>query len=52
MTFEFMTISPSTISFLANGHPSRSGTFLLRIGDHRYTFTVYLGKGVVTYKKL
>ncbi|MFC0561653.1 competence type IV pilus minor pilin ComGD [Halalkalibacter alkalisediminis] len=52
MTLELLTISPSSIAFLANGHPSRSGTFLLRIGSHRYRFTVYLGKGMITYTKL
>jgi competence protein ComGD len=51
MFFEAMTISPSTVSFLANGHPSRSGTFMLAIGPYRYTFTIYLGKGMITYKK-
>ncbi|WP_227938540.1 competence type IV pilus minor pilin ComGD [Alkalihalobacillus deserti] len=52
MLFESLTISPSSVAFLANGHPSRSGTFLLKVGHHRYTFTIHIGKGMITYRKL
>ncbi|NEU29635.1 prepilin-type N-terminal cleavage/methylation domain-containing protein [bacterium LRH843] len=41
----------STITFLGNGHPSQSGTFFLWIGDTRFRYTIYLGKGMISYTK-
>ncbi|GAE28443.1 hypothetical protein JCM9140_4668 [Halalkalibacter wakoensis JCM 9140] len=52
MLFERMTIFPNSIYFLPNGHPGVSGSFSLRIGDHKYQYTVYLGKGMVAYRKM
>ncbi|MFC0470967.1 competence type IV pilus minor pilin ComGD [Halalkalibacter kiskunsagensis] len=52
MLVETINLEPSAIAFLPNGHPKRSGSFLLRIGKHRYQYTVYLGKGMVSYKKI
>lgn len=42
----------NSISFLPNGHPSRAGAFILHVGETRYMFTIYIGKGAVSYKKL
>ncbi|TWI55993.1 competence type IV pilus minor pilin ComGD [Halalkalibacter nanhaiisediminis] len=52
MSIEPNTLSISSISFLANGHPTHSGSFILRIDDIRYRYTIYLGKGMISYKKL
>lgn len=51
MSFDFLTMDPSSVVFLTNGHPSRSGAFLVRIGPYRYRFVVYLGKGMITYSR-
>jgi competence protein ComGD len=52
MLVETINLEPSKIAFLPNGHPKRSGSFLLRIGKHRYQYTIYLGKGMISYKKI
>ncbi|WP_332697911.1 competence type IV pilus minor pilin ComGD [Halalkalibacter lacteus] len=52
MAVETISLEPSSIAFLPNGHPKRSGSFLLCIGKHRYQYTVYLGKGMISYKKI
>ncbi len=52
MFIELITLEQSSLSFLANGHPSRSGSFILHVGDSRYRFTIYLGKGMIHYRKL
>ncbi|ARK31432.1 prepilin-type N-terminal cleavage/methylation domain-containing protein [Halalkalibacter krulwichiae] len=52
MYFETITLFPNDVSYLANGHPSRSGSFFLVIGQYRYRFTIYLGKGMISYKRL
>lgn len=52
MFIETSSLGLSSISFLANGHPSQSGSFILQIGDIRYRYTIYLGKGMISYKKL
>ncbi|MCL7749866.1 GspH/FimT family protein [Halalkalibacter sp. MEB205] len=52
MVFESQTLSLTSIYFHTNGHPGASGTFQLRIGKNRYRYTIYLGKGMVSYTKM
>lgn len=52
MFIELVTIDRPTLSFLANGHPSRVGTFILQVGAYRFRFTIYLGKGMIYYRSL
>ncbi|WP_332632348.1 competence type IV pilus minor pilin ComGD [Halalkalibacter flavus] len=52
MLFESQTLSLSSVYFHTNGHPGTSGTFQLRIGQNRYRYTIYLGKGMVSYTKM
>ncbi|KHF38085.1 competence type IV pilus minor pilin ComGD [Halalkalibacter okhensis] len=52
MLFESQTLSLSSIYFHTNGHPGASGTFRLRIGLNSYRFTIYIGKGMVSYTKM
>lgn len=52
MFIELVTLEQSSISFLENGHPSQSGSFILKMGDQHFRFTIYLGKGAISYTKL
>lgn len=51
MHIQFVTLN-YTFSFLANGHPSHSGTFILHVGEQKFRFTIYLGKGMIFYQQL
>ncbi|MCM3762990.1 GspH/FimT family protein [Alkalihalobacillus oceani] len=52
MRFVPGVLGTDSIRFLASGHPSRSGSFILQAGNQRYSFTIYLGKGMISYTKL
>ncbi|MCM3715281.1 competence type IV pilus minor pilin ComGD [Halalkalibacter oceani] len=52
MRFEQGSLGTQSIGFLASGHPSRSGSFIIQAGNERYHFTIYLGKGMISYTKL
>ncbi|MDT8863030.1 competence type IV pilus minor pilin ComGD [Alkalihalobacillus sp. MEB130] len=52
MVFESNTLILSAIRFVANGHPRQTGSFLMHIGKNRYQYTIYIGKGMVSYRKM
>ncbi|MFA9457246.1 competence type IV pilus minor pilin ComGD [Halalkalibacter sp. APA_J-10(15)] len=40
-----------SISFQPSGHPTHSGQFFVTIGEQTYRYTIYLGKGMISYAK-
>ncbi|WP_062048153.1 competence type IV pilus minor pilin ComGD [Bacillus sp. JCM 19034] len=40
-----------SISFTPSGHPTHSGHFFVTIGEQTYRYTIYLGKGMISYSK-
>lgn len=52
LIFQSGTLSLNSIAFLPNGHPIHSGTFFVQTETERYQFIIYLGKGMISYKKI
>lgn len=40
-----------SISFNPSGHPTHSGHFFVTIGEQTYRYTIYIGKGMISYSK-
>lgn len=51
LEMEPVTLALQDVSFLANGHPRKSGSWDVRTHYHHVRFTIQIGKGHIVYRQ-